>query len=104
MSPFNALRSSVAQVYNVAPGALQRQYVNRRHALPRQALYTAARELLGLDFTVIGRMTNRDHTTVRYGHQRHMERLGEDEAEQRRMRLVIELYSEQMQGAGRWNA
>ncbi len=96
MTAFEVLRNTVADVYGLNRTLLLGKATYRKHSVPRQALYTAAVEALGLSWPVVGRLTDRDRSSVRKGHIRHMERLKSDPLQRLQMRKILGTYTARM--------
>lgn len=71
---------AVAEFYTVAPNDIHSQRRSQSFAHPRLIVYYLARKLTRLSLTSIGRrLGERDHTTIRTGFLRTVQRLRRDE-------------------------
>ena len=61
---------TAAQLFSVPSRHIVGECTPREYMRPRLAVYWAAREVLGYSYSQIGRILNRDHTTIMSGYRR----------------------------------
>lgn len=75
---FDNIVSVVADVFNILRSDLLSKRKSHAYSHPRQALCLLMKEFTKHSFPGIGRMLKRDHSTVMYGIEQAMARMGKD--------------------------